>query len=96
MAIFGVLPIYSLSEREIARVRLNNRVLYRLCDDGDKRNTEYNFKRKLYFNNPACTYDNITGQEVPGGENSEFMLTNGNVVWIFSGRYYLKNGSVSY
>ncbi|MCH7397805.1 RagB/SusD family nutrient uptake outer membrane protein [Belliella sp. DSM 107340] len=79
----GMEPADSLGGRGIARVRLNNWVLYGLYDDGDMRNSEYNIKRKLYFNNSGSAYNNIRGQEVPYGVNSEFTLTNGNVIRIF-------------
>ncbi|MCH7413148.1 RagB/SusD family nutrient uptake outer membrane protein [Belliella sp. R4-6] len=79
----GMEPTDSLGGRGIARVRLNNWVLYGLYDDGDMRNSQYNIKRKLYFNHSGSIYNNIRGQEVPYGVNSEFTLTNGNVVRIF-------------
>ncbi|ERM83239.1 hypothetical protein P872_17090 [Rhodonellum psychrophilum GCM71 = DSM 17998] len=79
----GMEPADSLGGRGIARVRLNNWVLYGLYDELDMRNSEFNIKRKLYFNNRGSAYDNIRGQEVPYGKNSEFTLTNGNVIKIF-------------
>ncbi|MFD2033409.1 RagB/SusD family nutrient uptake outer membrane protein [Belliella marina] len=80
----GMEPTDSLGGRGIARVRLNNWVLYGLYDDGDMRNSEYNIKRKLYFNNSGSAYDNIRGQEVPYGVSSEFTLANGtDVIRIF-------------
>ncbi|MDO9551783.1 RagB/SusD family nutrient uptake outer membrane protein [Rhodonellum sp.] len=79
----GMEPADSLGGRGIARVRLNNWVLYGLYDELDMRNSAFNIKRKLYFNNRGSAYDNIRGQEVPYGKNSEFTLTNGNVIKIF-------------
>jgi starch-binding outer membrane protein, SusD/RagB family len=79
----GMVPTDSLGGRGIARVRLNNWVLYDLYEDQDMRNSDYNIKRKLHFNHPGSIYDNIRGQRVPYGRNSEFTLVNGNVIRIF-------------
>ncbi|MCH7410523.1 RagB/SusD family nutrient uptake outer membrane protein [Belliella sp. DSM 111904] len=79
----GMEPADSLGGRGIARVRLNNWVLYGLYDDQDVRNSQFNIKRKLYFNNQGSAYDNIRGQEVPYGQNRDITLANGNVIRIF-------------
>jgi len=79
----GMEPTDSLGGRGIARVRLNNWVLYDLYEDQDMRNSEYNIKRQLYFNHPGSNYNNIRGQAVPYGQDSEFTLVNGNVIRIF-------------
>jgi len=53
----------SLGGRGIARLRLNNWVLYNLYPAGDMRNSQFNIHRQLIYNDPAfpATY----GQPVP-------------------------------
>jgi starch-binding outer membrane protein, SusD/RagB family len=75
--IAGMLPADTLGGRSIARVRLNNWVLYGLYEDGDMRNSKYNIRRNWYFNNTAANYNNIRGQEVPYGVDTEFTLADG-------------------
>ena len=79
----GMEPADSLGGRGIARVRLNNWVLYSLYENQDMRNSEFNIKRQLYFNNRGSAYDNIRGQQVPYGQDAEFTLANGNTIRIF-------------
>ncbi len=43
----------STGGRGIARLRLDNWVLYGLYDNGDVRNSPYNIKRHYYYNNPS-------------------------------------------
>lgn len=79
----GMVPTDSLGGRGIARVRLNNWVLYDLYDEDDMRNSQYSIKRQLYFNNPASAYDNIRGQAVPYGQEATFTLADGNTIAVF-------------
>jgi hypothetical protein len=53
----------SLGGRGIARLRLNDWVIYRLYEQNDMRNSRFNLRRDYYFNDPArpATY----GQRVP-------------------------------
>jgi len=53
----------SLGGRAIARLRLNNWVLYKLYESGDMRNSRFNIRRRYTYNNPA--YPAILGQLVP-------------------------------
>lgn len=71
----GMLPADSLGGRGIARLRLNDWVVYRLYEADDMRNSQYNIRRQLYFNDPNPLYDPIRGQAVPYGENQEFILS---------------------
>jgi hypothetical protein len=43
----------SLGGRGIARLRLNDWVIYRLYEQNDMRNSRFNFRRQYYFNDPA-------------------------------------------
>lgn len=52
-AISGMKICDSLGGRGLARLRLNNWVLYNLYADGDIRNSEFNIHRKLIYNDPA-------------------------------------------
>ncbi|MFT3827489.1 MAG: RagB/SusD family nutrient uptake outer membrane protein [Chitinophagaceae bacterium] len=52
----------SLGGRSIARLRLSNWVLYSLYGDGDVRNSQFNIRRKYYYNDPTnANY----GKQVP-------------------------------
>lgn len=61
----GMLPADTLGGRGIARMRLNNWVLYNLYDDNDMRNSKHSIHRKHYYNNPAPQFAAIYGTEVP-------------------------------
>ncbi|MDN3668489.1 RagB/SusD family nutrient uptake outer membrane protein [Echinicola jeungdonensis] len=76
----GMQPTDSLGGRGIARVRLNNWVVYELYEEEDMRNSKFNLKRQLYFNHPGENYDNIRGLPVPYGEDAEFTLADGETV----------------
>lgn len=52
-AVPGMLPCDSLGGRSIARLRLSNWVIYSLYPIGDIRNSQYNLKRRFYYNDPA-------------------------------------------
>ncbi|MBS1664097.1 MAG: RagB/SusD family nutrient uptake outer membrane protein [Bacteroidetes bacterium] len=49
-AISGMTICDSLGGRGLARLRLNDWVLYRLYQPGDVRNSQFNIKRQLYYN----------------------------------------------
>ncbi|OCX53739.1 carbohydrate-binding protein SusD [Mucilaginibacter sp. PPCGB 2223] len=53
----------SLGGRSIARLRLSNWVIYGLYQAGDMRNSQYTFKRRFYYNDPA--YPALLGKQVP-------------------------------
>jgi len=55
----------SLGGRAIARLRLNNWVLYKLYDKTDMRNSRFNIRRKYIYNNPAAIYADRYGKVVP-------------------------------
>lgn len=80
----GMVPTDTLGGRGLARIRLNNWVVYDLYDDGDMRNSKYSIHRKHYFNNPNSKYDAIRGTEVPYGEDAVFPLPDGSEVKIFA------------
>lgn len=52
-AISGMKICDSLGGRGLARLRLNDWVLYHLYPEGDMRNSKYNIHRQLYYNDPA-------------------------------------------
>lgn len=52
----------SLGGRGIARMRLTNWVIYDLYETADMRNSQYNLRRKFYYNNPTSP---LYGQPVP-------------------------------
>ncbi|HTN38879.1 MAG TPA: RagB/SusD family nutrient uptake outer membrane protein [Arachidicoccus sp.] len=58
----GMVICDSLGGRGIARLRLSNWVLYGLYQDGDQRNSQYNIRRRYYYNDP--TSPNF-GKQVP-------------------------------
>lgn len=80
----GMLPSDSTGGRGIARVRLNDWVLYSLYEDGDMRNSKYNLRRHWYFNNTDPRYNSIRGQEVPYGVDTEFTLSDGGTIKILA------------
>lgn len=57
----------SLGGRGIARMRLTDWVVYQLYETNDMRNSQYNIRRKYYYNDPSSTY---YGQQIPyvGGD----------------------------
>lgn len=80
----GMLPADSLGGRGIGRIRLNNWVLYGLYEAADMRNSKYNIRRQLYFNNTNSNYDPIRGLPVPYGVETEFTLANGSKIKILA------------
>lgn len=59
----GMLAADSLGGRGVARIRLNDWVLYGLYDESDMRNSRYNIRRALWYNDPA--QPTLYGQRVP-------------------------------
>jgi hypothetical protein len=51
--IAGMIICDSLGGRGIARIRLNNWVVYHLYDANDMRNSHWNLRRKYWYNDPA-------------------------------------------
>ncbi|WP_116107947.1 RagB/SusD family nutrient uptake outer membrane protein [Lewinella sp. IMCC34191] len=60
---FGMVIADSLGGRGIARMRLNNYVLYNLYPEGDMRNSRHSIHRQFYYNDPEI--DSLYGQPVP-------------------------------
>jgi len=63
--ITGMLPADSLGGRGIGRLRLSNWVIYGLYKGNDIRNSQYNIRRRYYYNNPDPAYANLYGKQVP-------------------------------
>ncbi|MFI8380399.1 RagB/SusD family nutrient uptake outer membrane protein [Leeuwenhoekiella sp. NPDC079379] len=61
----GMIPADSLGGRGIARIRLNNWVIYDLYDDGDMRNSKYSIHKRFRYNNPDSNFADIYGELVP-------------------------------
>ncbi len=59
----GMVAADSLGGRGIARIRLNDWVLYNLYDEGDMRNSKYNIRREFWYNDPSNT--ELFGKKVP-------------------------------
>src|SRR5690606_26251634 len=69
----------SLGGRGIARIRLNNWVLYDLYQDGDMRNSKYNIHRRFKYNNPDFEQ---YGQDVPyQGPDTLFIINPYTLKW---------------
>lgn len=69
----------SLGGRGIARMRLTNWVVYELYETTDMRNSQYNIRRKYYYNNPASTY---YGQQIPyAGADTLFKIAPNTTKW---------------
>jgi len=63
--IAGMALADSLGGRSIARLRLSNWVLYGLYKGNDIRNSQYNIRRRYYYNDPNPTYAARYGKQVP-------------------------------
>jgi len=61
----GVIITDSTGGRGIARMRLNDWVLYGLYQKGDIRNSKYNIKRHYFYNDPSYAH---YGQEIQPGD----------------------------
>lgn len=72
----GMVPCDSLGGRGIARMRLNNWVLYGLYESGDMRNSRFTIHRQHYFNNPAAKYSSVYGKPVPYGKDTTYILND--------------------
>lgn len=69
----------SLGGRGIARMRLTNWVIYDLYETGDMRNSQYNLRRKFYYNNPTSA---LYGQQVPyTGADTVFKICPHTTKW---------------
>ena len=69
----------SLGGRGIGRMRLTDWVVYGLYETNDMRNSQYNLKRKYYYNNPASTY---YGQQIPYvGSDTIFKIAPNTTKW---------------
>lgn len=58
----------SLGGRGLARLRLSSWVYNRLYAEGDIRNSNFNIRRHIYYNNPADEYAEQYGREIRAGE----------------------------
>jgi hypothetical protein len=70
----------SLGGRGLARLRLNDWVVYRLYEQNDMRNSRFNFRRQYYYNDPArpATY----GKPVPySGFDTIFRIAPHTTKW---------------
>ncbi len=63
--IAGMALADSLGGRSIGRLRLSNWVLYGLYKGKDIRNSQYNIRRRYYYNDPNPTYAARYGKQVP-------------------------------
>lgn len=78
----GMQPADSLGGRGIARLRLNDWVNYGLYEANDMRNSNYNIRRKFYFNSTNPKFDNIRGEAVPYGETKSFVVSDGSSITV--------------
>ena len=63
--IAGMALADSLGGRSIARLRLSNWILYGLYKGNDIRNSQYNIRRRYYYNDPDPKYAAKFGKQVP-------------------------------
>jgi hypothetical protein len=69
----------SLGGRGIGRMRLTDWVVYGLYETNDMRNSQFNIRRKYYYNNPASTY---YGQQIPYvGTDTIFKIAPNTTKW---------------
>ncbi|MDP4261238.1 MAG: RagB/SusD family nutrient uptake outer membrane protein [Bacteroidota bacterium] len=69
----------SLGGRGIARMRLTDWVVYGLYEPTDMRYSNYNLRRKFYYNNPASTFN---GQPIPyTGADTVFKICPHTTKW---------------
>ena len=69
----------SLGGRGVGRMRLTDWVVYGLYDNNDMRNSQYNIRRKYYYNNPAST---SYGQLIPYvGADTLFKIAPNTTKW---------------
>jgi hypothetical protein len=78
----GMLPADSLGGRGIARLRLNDWVLYDLYDEGDMRNSRYNIRREFWYNDPDPKFRDIYKTKVPySGPDTLFIINPYTTKW---------------
>lgn len=77
--ISGMIICDSLGGRGIARMRLTNWVVYDLYEANDMRNSQYNLRRKFYYNDPTkANY----GQQIPyAGADTVFKICPHTTKW---------------
>lgn len=77
--ISGMIICDSLGGRGIARMRLTNWVVYDLYEANDMRNSQYNLRRKFYYNDPTkANY----GQQIPyTGADTVFKICPHTTKW---------------
>jgi hypothetical protein len=72
----------SLGGRGIARLRLDNWVLYDLYEPNDMRNSPYNIRRHYWYNDPSPSYAAVYGKEVPyTGADTLFKICPSTTKW---------------
>jgi starch-binding outer membrane protein, SusD/RagB family len=72
----------SLGGRGIARLRLNDWVLYRLYEPNDMRNSRFNIRRQYYYNDPAPAHAAKYGKPVPySGPDTLFRIAPHTTKW---------------
>ncbi|MXV50097.1 RagB/SusD family nutrient uptake outer membrane protein [Pedobacter sp. HMF7647] len=77
--IAGMVITDSLGGRGIGRLRLSNWVLYGLYDKNDVRNSQYNIRRRYYYNDPASPN---FGKQVPfTGPDTLFKICPSTTKW---------------
>src|SRR6266496_349830 len=77
--ITGMAICDSLGGRGIARLRLTNWVVYGLYEASDMRNSQYNLRRKFYYNDPASPN---FGKQVPyTGADTVFKIAPHTTKW---------------
>lgn len=75
----GMVLCDSLGGRGIARLRLSNWVIYGLYPQGDIRNSQYNIRRRYYYNDPKSAK---FGQQVPyTGADTLFRICPSTTKW---------------
>lgn len=76
----GMIICDSLGGRGIARMRLTDWVVYQLYDDpNDMRNSQYNLRRRYYYNNPQGLH---YGEQVPyQGSDTLFKIAPNTTKW---------------
>lgn len=70
----GIIICDSTGGRGIARMRLNDWVLYQLYQPGDIRDSKYNIKRHYYYNDPS--YAKYGQEIIPGVDKNHSLKTD--------------------
>ena len=80
--IAGMAICDSLGGRSLARLRLNNWVLYKLYNKEDMRNSRFNIRRRYTYNDPSATYAAKYGKPVPyAGADTIYKLCPSTTKW---------------